>query len=254
MRNTPDAAFIRSWVKPMHIAGLGHRGICKRPDQRSYRDICGSEHDAISQGDGNHARPGSEGRDIHYPSRRRPGKNEYGDRQTTQREPCHGSGGGAQLGKLALRGPRPKHTFDDVPQHFTEQHVPRLDSKRVHGPEAALSQSKQCAPSDPPNGDQRQKNQNGPDPVERGCDRGGNLADPSGSHKGARPSVTAGITISSSDASASLGRLTSIARLPASESSDRRLVLDQSSSISPRRGSMNHLINCLCTRSRVRKK
>src|SRR5215472_12304408 len=51
--------------------------------------------------------------------------------------------------------------------------------------------------------------------------------------RGARPSVTAGITISSSDASASLERLTSLTRLPASEGSDRHLVLDQSSSISP---------------------
>jgi hypothetical protein len=60
--------------------------------------------------------------------------------------------------------------------------------------------------------------------------------------KGAKPSTTAGTTISSSEAIASLGRLISIARLPASESSDRRLVLDQSSSTSPWRGSMNRLI------------
>jgi hypothetical protein len=37
---------------------------------------------------------------------------------------------------------------------------------------------------------------------------------------------------------ASLGRLISASKLPASENNDRRLVLDASSSISPPRGSM----------------
>jgi len=60
--------------------------------------------------------------------------------------------------------------------------------------------------------------------------------------RGTRPSVTAGTTINSREATASFGKLISIARLPARESSERRLVLDESSSTSPSRGSMNREI------------
>src|SRR5262249_48656577 len=55
---------------------------------------------------------------------------------------------------------------------------------------------------------------------------------------GATPSVKAGTTTRRVKATASFGRLISANRLPASDSSERRLELDASSSISPRRGSM----------------
>jgi hypothetical protein len=55
---------------------------------------------------------------------------------------------------------------------------------------------------------------------------------------GATPSVKAGTTTRRVNATASFGRLISTNRLPASDSSERRLELDASSSISPRRGSM----------------
>jgi len=52
------------------------------------------------------------------------------------------------------------------------------------------------------------------------------------------PSIIPGNPIRSVQATASLGRLISTSKLPASESNDRRFVLDASSSISPSRGSM----------------
>src|SRR6478752_9759781 len=55
---------------------------------------------------------------------------------------------------------------------------------------------------------------------------------------GATPSTRPGPTISRNHATASFGRLISASRLPASESSERRLELDASSSTSPRRGSI----------------
>src|SRR5262245_25683151 len=54
---------------------------------------------------------------------------------------------------------------------------------------------------------------------------------------GASPSSRLGTTSMMSHASASFGKLISTNRLPASETSERRLVLDASSSKSPRRGS-----------------
>ena len=54
---------------------------------------------------------------------------------------------------------------------------------------------------------------------------------------GDSPSTSAGPTTSSVQATASFGRLISESRLPASASSERRLVLEASSSRSPRRGS-----------------
>ena len=56
---------------------------------------------------------------------------------------------------------------------------------------------------------------------------------------GARPSRRPGTTSSSAQATISLGRLISTSMLPASDSIERRLVLEASSSMSPRRGSMN---------------
>jgi len=55
---------------------------------------------------------------------------------------------------------------------------------------------------------------------------------------GAMPSAKLGMTTRSVKATASFGRLISASRLPASDSSERRLELDASSSMSPRRGSM----------------
>ena len=55
---------------------------------------------------------------------------------------------------------------------------------------------------------------------------------------GAIPSIKPGMPINSIQATASFGKLISASRLPASDSSERRLVLDASSSTSPRRGSM----------------
>src|SRR6478752_2770053 len=62
---------------------------------------------------------------------------------------------------------------------------------------------------------------------------------------GATPSTRPGPTISRNHATASFGRLISASRLPASESSERRLVLDASSSTSPRRGSITAFKQCL---------
>jgi hypothetical protein len=56
--------------------------------------------------------------------------------------------------------------------------------------------------------------------------------------RGAMPSRRPGTPIRSVQATTSLGRLISTSKLPASENSDRRFVLDASSSISPSRGSM----------------
>src|SRR5262249_26507657 len=55
---------------------------------------------------------------------------------------------------------------------------------------------------------------------------------------GASPMRRPGRMRSKTQATTSLGRLISTSMLPASESSERRCVLDASSSISPRRGSM----------------
>jgi len=54
---------------------------------------------------------------------------------------------------------------------------------------------------------------------------------------GANPRIRPGTASNKVQAIASLGRLISPSRLPTSESSERRLVLDASSSMSPRRGS-----------------
>jgi hypothetical protein len=54
---------------------------------------------------------------------------------------------------------------------------------------------------------------------------------------GVNPRIKPGMASNKIQAIASLGRLISPSRLPASESSERRLVLDASSSMSPRRGS-----------------
>ena len=59
---------------------------------------------------------------------------------------------------------------------------------------------------------------------------------------GASPRIRPGTASNKIQAIASLGRLISPSRLPTSESSERRLVLDASSSTSPRRGSMTDLI------------
>ena len=64
---------------------------------------------------------------------------------------------------------------------------------------------------------------------------------------GVRPSRRLGSTISSVQANNSLGRLTSASKLPASESSERRLVLEASSSRSPRRGSISGIMASLRT-------
>ena len=58
---------------------------------------------------------------------------------------------------------------------------------------------------------------------------------------GASPSSRAGTTNSIVQDKISLGRLISASKLPASDSSERRLVLDASSSTSPPRGSMTGL-------------
>ncbi len=62
---------------------------------------------------------------------------------------------------------------------------------------------------------------------------------------GATPSTRPGPTISRNQATTNFGRLISASRLPASDSSERRLVLDASSSTSPRRGSMTGFKQCL---------
>jgi len=54
---------------------------------------------------------------------------------------------------------------------------------------------------------------------------------------GASPRIRPGTASNKIQAIASLGRLISPSRLPTSESSERRWVLDASSSTSPRRGS-----------------
>ena len=62
---------------------------------------------------------------------------------------------------------------------------------------------------------------------------------------GAIPSSRAGTTNSIIQERISLGKLISASRLPASDSSERRLVLDASSSTSPPRGSMNGLMTAI---------
>src|SRR5580704_18639850 len=64
------------------------------------------------------------------------------------------------------------------------------------------------------------------------------LATQADTMSGESPSRRQGATSISNQAVTSLGRLISERRLPASESSDRALGLDASSSMSPRRGSM----------------
>src|SRR6266540_5930511 len=64
---------------------------------------------------------------------------------------------------------------------------------------------------------------------------------------GAIPSTNPGMTTRRVKATANFGRLISASRLPASDSSERRLVLDASSSMSPRRGSMAGLKQLLQT-------
>src|SRR5262245_9499600 len=66
---------------------------------------------------------------------------------------------------------------------------------------------------------------------------------------GAIPSVNAGTATRRVKATASFGRLISASRLPASDSSERRLELEASSSISPRRGSMAGLKQLLLRRA-----
>src|SRR5271166_3881978 len=65
------------------------------------------------------------------------------------------------------------------------------------------------------------------------------LATQADTMSGESPSRRHGATSISVQAVTSLGRLISERRLPASESSDRALGLDASSSMSPRRGSMS---------------
>jgi hypothetical protein len=55
---------------------------------------------------------------------------------------------------------------------------------------------------------------------------------------GATPSIKPGTTINRVNAIRSFGRLISASRLPNSDNIERRLVLEASSSMSPRRGSM----------------
>ena len=68
--------------------------------------------------------------------------------------------------------------------------------------------------------------------------------------RGAMPSRKPGRPISSTHANTSLGRLISATKLPASANSDRRFVLDASSSVSPFRGSIIGIIDRLVTAGR----
>src|SRR5262245_33003814 len=66
---------------------------------------------------------------------------------------------------------------------------------------------------------------------------------------GATPSAKPGTTTSRLKATTSFGRLISASRLPASDNSERRLELDASSSMSPRRGSIAGLKQLLRRRA-----
>lgn len=127
---------------------------------------------------------------------------------------------------------------DEMTQRLTASRMDGLDRERVERPEAALGKSKYLWPPNQPRAMSPASRIADQTPASEVANLSDTLLSQIEATIGATPSIRLGTTISHIQATASFGMLISASRLPASDSSERRLVLDASSSMSPRRGSI----------------
>ena len=171
------------------------------------------------------------------PARSWPHQDDDANPQPAHRQARNGRGAGTNGGASVVAHPRREQAFGEMPKSFAKRDIDGLHGQGVQRPKAVLGEPQEWPahePGDRHQGQQQQRRQ------DLGVDVGG-LGETEAiqieTSSGAAPSSRPGKPISSIQAITSFGRLISASRLPINDSSDRRLVLAASSSMSPFRGS-----------------